>query len=456
MIGIALLGIFVLLILFRIPIGWALAASSLMVLTIFTDASLTVGAQRLASGITPFPLLAIPLFIMAGSLMNSGGISTRLIDVAELAVGKFRGGLAQANVLTSLMFGGLSGSAVADVSSLGKILIPAMEKRDYRAAYSAVVTAAASVVGPILPPSITLIVYGVVSGTSISDLFMGGVIPAILYTGAMMLAVHFTVNRTGFVPAKARAGKVALPTARKFRSEQRAVASVVDSNDNAALKKPAGRIIVAALPALGMPVLILVGIRGGYFTPTEAAAMAVFYAALAGVFLYRELNLRRIFDALKDSTGTVGIIMIVLAAAQLYSWALSIGNVPQTVTSALGVFSEHPVVFLIVLNLLLIVVGMFIEANAAIIIITPLVLPIALQAGVDPVQLGLIIVVNMGIGLITPPVGVCLMLASSIAKRPYIEVVKSSGPFLAAGVGVLLLVTYVPQISLFLPRVLGQ
>ncbi|MGO3884917.1 MAG: TRAP transporter large permease [Mycetocola sp.] len=437
--GIPLLSSFFAGMLVRIPIGFALAAASFFTLWLMTDVPLTVGAQRIVAGITPFSLLAIPLFILAGGLMNAGGITKRLLNLADAIVGGMRGGLAQTNVLSSLFFGGISGSAVADVSSFGRILIPAMKARNYNAAFSAAVSAAAPVVSPLMPPSIAMIVYGVVSGTSIGQLFFAGIIPAFIYIAMLMVAVHLVVRKQGFTDA----------------------ALVLANGDFSKIGKtaPADRpkfwpSLVGAIPAILMPVIILVGIRFGVFTPTEAAAVAVVYSLLVGVFVYRELKVKELVRSMIDSAIIVGLIMLVLAAAQLYSWALTQGRVPETIANGLFTITDNPIVLLLMMNLLLLVIGMFLEANAAVIILTPILLPLGVSMGVDPVHLGVIIVGNLGVGLITPPVGITLMLASEIAKVNLIASIRAVAPFLVTALAFILLITYVPQLSLWLPGLL--
>ncbi|SDL20186.1 TRAP transporter large permease [Tessaracoccus oleiagri] len=416
----------------RIPIGFALAAASIVGLLLFTEVPLNIAPQRIVAGITPFPLLAIPLFILAGALMTYGGISRRLLDLAESIVGRIRGGLAQTNVLASLFFGGLSGSAVADVSSLGRILIPAMRERNYSAAYSAVVTAVTAIITPILPPSITLILYGVVTGTSIGQLFFAGVVPAFVFVAILMLTVHLTVNKLGFLSGHVGETKA-------------------EGAGHAPKFFPS---LLAAFPALLLPVLILVGIRGGFFTPTEAAAMAVVYSLVVGFFIYRELNLKTLIEALKSTVQLVGLIMLVMSAAQLYSWALTSERIPQAIAQGMLDLTSNPVLLLLLINVLLLFVGMFIEANAALIILVPILLPIALDLGVDPVHLGIIIVVNLGIGLVTPPVGLTLLLAAEIAELNVMQTLRALLPFMIAVLAFLMLITYVPAISLWLPTVL--
>lgn len=436
--GPLLLGNFVGAMLLRVPIGFALALASLVTIFIVTDTPLAIGAQRIVAGITPFALLAIPLFILAGGIMNAGGITRRLLELADAIVGGMRGGLAQTNVLSSLFFGGISGSAVADISSLGRILIPAMKARDYKAAYTAVVTAAAPVVSPIMPPSITMIVYGVVSGTSIGQLFFAGVVPALLYIAMLMVTVHLTVRKQGFTDdLVARTGDI------------RTIG--ITPKDDRPKVLPA---LWRALPALLLPLLILGGIRFGWFTPTEAAAVAVIYALVVGLVIYREITVRKLVTALAESSVMIGLIMLVLAAAQLYSWALTSGRVPQQAADAIFGITDNVILLLLLVNLLLLIIGMFIEANAALIIITPILLPVMTALGVDPVHLGVIIVVNLGIGLITPPVGIALMLSAEISKVSFLAAVRASGPFLLTGLLFLLLVTYVPQISLWLPQLM--
>lgn len=431
--GGTLLGGFIGGVIARIPIGYALALASIIGLLLFTDVPLNIAPQRIVAGITPFPILAIPLFVLAGALMTYGGISRRLLDLAESIVGRVRGGLAQTNVLASLFFGGLSGSAVADVSSLGRILIPAMKERNYTAAYSAVVTAVTAIITPILPPSITLILYGVVTGTSIGELFFAGIIPAFVFVAVLMATVHLTVNRIGFVqPAVGQEDPVLA---------ERKV-------------PPFWRSLFSSLPALMLPILILVGIRGGYFTPTEAAAMAVVYSLVCGFLLYRELNLERLIESLKSTVQLVGLIMLVMSAAQLYSWALTSERIPQALAQGMLDLTSNTVLLLLLINLLLLFVGMFIEANAALIILVPILLPIALDLGVDPVHLGIIIVVNLGIGLVTPPVGLTLLLSAEIAGMNVLQTLKTLLPFMIAIIAFLMLITYVPAISLWLPQLL--
>lgn len=436
--GPSLLGLFLGGITLRIPIGFALAGASMLALWWLTDFNLAVGAQRIVAGITPFGLLAIPLFVLAGGLMAAGGITKRLLSFSDAVVGGFRGGLAQTAILSSLFFGGVSGSAVADVSSLGRIIIPLMKQRQYKAAYAAAVNAASPVIAPIMPPSITMIVYGVISGTSIGDLFMAGLIPAILFTFLMMVTVHFTVQKQGFT-AEAMAAAIDKKQIGKTPKEQR---------------PKFWPELLRSSPALMLPILILVGIRGGFFTPTEAAAIAVVYALLVGVFVYREITWKNFVNGLASSGVIVGLIMLVLAAAQLYSWALTTGRVPESIANSLFSLSDNKIVILLLINILLLFAGMFIEANAALIVLTPILYPIAVGLGVDPVHLGIIIVANMGIGLITPPVGIVLMLASEIAGVSMLKGVKAIIPFLLVGLGFMALITYVPAISLWLPSIL--
>ena len=432
-----LLGLFLGAIVMRIPIGFALAGASMIVLAVLTDYPLQVGAQRIVAGITPFGLLAIPLFILAGGLMSAGGLTRRMLNFAESLVGGMRGGLAQSTLLASLIFGGISGSSVANLSSLGRILVPAMISKGYTREYTAAINATAPVNDPIMPPSITMIVFGVVTGTSIGHLFFAGIVPAFIFIGLMMLVVHFTVLKVGFtdeVKAKAKNPADIGKTPKEERPQP--------------LKA-----FIEAIPALIMPLIILVGIRGGIFTPTEAAAVAGVYSLVVGL-IFRELKWKTLLYGMIDSAVTVGLIMLVLAAAQIYSWALTAGRVPQMLADSLFSFSDNPLVILLMMNVLLLIAGMFLEANAALIIIAPILLPIALAIGMDPVHLGVVIVVNMSIGLVTPPVGIVLMLAAELAKVSMVKAIKAILPFLAVMLVYLMLITYVPAISLWLPSVL--
>lgn len=434
--GQSLLGYFFLTFLLRTPIGFALGAASLLSLYWLTTTPLDIGAQRIVAGISPFPLLAIPLFVLTGGLMNEGGITRRLLSLADALVGRLRGGLAHTNLLASLMFGGLSGSAVADVSSLGRVLIPAMKERGYRPGFAASATATSALLSPILPPSITLILYGVVTGSSIGQLFFAGIVPAALFTVTLMAFVYFSVKRIGFTPEAVAQAKTDGDVGKTPRDQI----------------PPLGSAFIKAVPALMLPVLILVGIRGGFFTPTEAAAMSVVYALLVGFFVYRDLNWKRLRTALVESTHLIGLIMLVLSMAQLYSWALTSGRVPETVTNAIMGLTDNTFVLLLLINILLLVIGMFIEANAALIIIVPILFPICMAAGIDPLHLGILVVVNLGIGLITPPVGLTLLLSAEIAGMSNTQAIRSMLPWFAITLVFLVLLTYIPALSTWLPH----
>lgn len=431
--GTTLIGAFVAKMLLRVPIGFALAAASLLALWLLTDVPLAIGPQRILAGITPFALLAIPLFITAGAVMNAGGITRRLLDLADAIVGRLRGGLAQTNVLSSLFFGGVSGSAVADISSLGKILVPAMKLRNYRAAFAAAVTAIAPVVIPIMPPSIAMILYGVVSGTSIGELFFAGIVPGFIYIAFIMVTVHLVVRKRGFNDGVA---------------ERRI--DVGEFTEQPSFW-PA---LVRAIPALVLPLVILLGIRFGLFTPTEAAAVAVVYSLIVGFFIYRELTIRKFIHAVVDSSILLGLIMMVLAAAQLFSWALATAHIPEMITRSVVSVSENPFILLLLIIILMVVVGMFIDTNAALMIMTPILMPIALSIDMDPVHLGVVMVAGLGIGLVTPPVGIATMLSAEIAEAKLIAAFRATMPFLLAAVLFLLLIAFVPQISLWLPNLL--
>jgi tripartite ATP-independent transporter DctM subunit len=413
-VGYVLIGGFVLLIVIGLPIAIAIALASLLGLGLFTDVPLALASQRMIAGLRSFPLLAIPLFVLAGSIMNAGGITRRLIDFAYALVGPMKGGLSAVNIVTNMIFGGISGSAVADAGSVGRVLIPQMMKRGYSAGYAASVTATASTVALVIPPSITLIIYGVTAEVSIGDLFFHG-----LYIGIGFAIVYVL---TGWIIAKKR----------DYPSEERL-------NGREIL-----RALGKALPSLSIPVVVLGGIRLGAFTATEGAAVAVLIALLLSGLLYRELNVDKFRQIFRETLMLVAAIMLIIAMAQIYSWALIAGGIPQSISSTMLSLTTNPFVILLLVNLLLLAVGAVMEGNAAIIIFTPILLPIVTAAGIDPVHFGLIVVINLAIGLITPPVGICLLITTKIAGISMERSFRDLVPWLATAIALLFLVSYVP------------
>ena len=338
--------------------------------------------------------------------------------------GHLRGGLGHVNVLASMIFGGISGSSVADTSAIGAILIPAMREQGYDAEFSAGITAASSTIGILIPPSIPMVIYGITVGASIGALFLAGAIPGILVGLFQMCLVAFIAGRRGY------------PCGQRF-SLRRLLRSLVDN-----------------VVALMMPVIILGGIVGGIVTPTEAAATAVLYALVVGFFVYRELNVRDLPRILLETGLHTGVVLMIVAAASSFSWVLSVEQVPQTAATFLASLGVSKMVLLLLINILLLVVGCFLDVTPAIIVLAPILYPVALRLGVDPVQFGAIMVVNLGIGPCTPPVGNCLYVTSLVSGVPIMRLSRAALPFLAANVVTLLLVTYVPWISTALPRLL--
>lgn len=422
---ILLLGILiVLLIAIGVPLGFAIVAASFVVIWFDGSINPIIVAQRFHSGMNSFTLLAIPFFLLAGALMSRGGITHRLIDFANALVGRFTGGLAISNVTASIFFSGISGSAVADTSMLGRIFIPAMIRDGYSRSFSVATTAASSVVAPIIPPSIVLIVYGVVSQQSIIRLFVAGLVPGILLS-LIILAIVFVIARRRNYPVQPTASMSALFLA--FRR---------------------------AIPALAMPIMILLGIVGGVFTVTETSAIAVFYSLLVGIFVYRELTFAGFMAALRETVHLTAIIMIIVGAAQLFAWQLAYADAPRAAVALITTIADNPILFLLLLNILLLFVGTFLEANAAIVMLVPILHPAGVALGVDPIHLGIVVVVNLCLGLITPPIGLCLAVACKIGGIALEKSVKDIIPFVVFGIGFLLMLSLFPAITLWLPNLL--
>ena len=409
-------GLLLLILVIGAPVGVAVGLASFASLAA-EGVPPEVGAQRFVAGMRSFPLLAIPLFVLAGSLMNAGGVTQRLIDFAYAIVGRIRGGLSAVNVLTNITFGGMSGSAVADASSVGRLLIPQMLRRGYAPGDAASVTATASIVALVLPPSITMIIYGVAAEVSISALFFHG-----LYIGLGFGLVYLV---TGWLVAR----KKGYPAERGVGARE--------------LVRTAAK----ALPALLIPVVVLGGIRLGVFTATEGGAVAVLIAVILGVVVYRELSWQRVVKAMRETTMLVAAIMLIIAMAQAYSWALVTGGTPQIVADAVLGLTDNVLLILFVANVILLLIGTVVEGNAAIIIFTPILLPIVTAAGVDPVHFGLIVVIHLAIGLITPPVGINLLITSRIAGISAERALRDMLPWLGVSVALLFLVTYVPVLT---------
>jgi C4-dicarboxylate transporter DctM subunit len=405
-----------------IPIAFVLGLTSFVALLYSGNIPLLLMPKEMFSGTDSFPLLAVPFFILAGNLMNAGGITRRLVHFCNLLLGYVRGGLALVNVVASMFFAGITGAAVADTSALGSILIPAMTEEKYDRDFSAAVTAASSTVGPIIPPSIPMVILGTVGELSIGALFLAGVIPGVM-VGLSLLVVTYIISRRRNYP------KGRIKSIRAFFFGLR-----------------------DAILALLMPGIILGGILGGIFTPTEAAVVAVVYALLVSFLVYREIRWRDLPKIFIDSIVTTSIIMLVIANSAIFGWLLANHQAPQAAAQIFLSISNNKWVILLLINLFLLFVGTFMETTASLIILTPVLLPLAVKVGVDPIHFGVVMVLNLVIGLITPPLGVCLFIACSIAKITLEQIVKAILPFLIATIAVLFIVTYIPELSLWIPR----
>jgi tripartite ATP-independent transporter DctM subunit len=409
-----------------IPIAFALGLGSWMSMIVWGKVPLYLIPQRMFTGVDSFVLMAIPFFMVAGELMGSTGILDRLLKFADALVGHIRGGLAHVNIVASMIFAGISGSAVADASALGAALVPAMREK-YDVDFGAGVVASAATIGPIIPPSIPMIIYATAtSGISIAGLFLAGVIPGIMMGLGMMAIAYFIARKRGY---PIRGGRLTLQ-------------DLVHR-------------LIRVIPALLMPIIVLGGILGGIFTPTEAGAIAVVYAVGVGLTVTRELKLRDIPPALLRAGITTSVVFILIATANGVSWLLTTQQVPQLVSAYLKSISTSPEVFLLVVNLFLFVVGCLMETTAALIMLVPILAPIATSYGVDPLHFGFIVVMNLVIGLLTPPVGVCLFVACGIAEISLERIVKAVWPFLVWQIIVLFLVTYISPLALWVPRLFG-
>ncbi|MBN2242525.1 MAG: TRAP transporter large permease [Acidobacteria bacterium] len=419
---------FVLLLAIDVPIAVCIAVATLltMLCTIAPGPAVTTVAQQMAAGINSFSLLAIPFFILSGLLMGQGGIARRLIEFAKALVGMFPGGLAYVNVLACMFFGAISGSSVAATSAIGGFMLPVMEKEGYDRNFNAALTVTASTTGLLIPPSNILIVYSLASGgVSIAALFIAGYLPGILVgLGLMAVAAIYSI-------------------AKKYPVGER-VAFIE------ALKK-----ILHALPSLLLVVIVIGGIIAGIFTATEASAVAVVYALFLSVVLYREIKIRQLPGILLKSVEITAIVMLLIGASKAMSWILSYENIPQGISQHLIGLTDSRMMILLIINLILLAVGTFMDMTPAVLIFTPIFLPIATQLGIDPIHFGMIMVLNLCIGLCTPPVGSVLFVGCGIANTTISKLIKPLLPFYLAMIAALMLVTFIPGISMFLPELFG-
>jgi tripartite ATP-independent transporter DctM subunit len=419
-----LIGSLFLLLLFRVPIAFALGISASLTM-MYLGLPLMNVAHNLVKGVNSFSLLAIPFFILAGEIMGQGGISKRLIMFSNIIVGRMRGGLAMVNVLSSMFFGGISGSSVADTSSIGSIMIPMMEEQGYDKDYAVNVTITSSTQGIIIPPSHNMIIYSMAAGgLSIGKLFLGGMIPGILL-GITLMVLSYVIAVMRKYP---KGDKVGLKQALKVTRD--------------------------SILGLFTAVIIVGGVLSGHFTATESAAIATVYAFVITFFVYRDIPLKQMIDILKKSVHTLAIVLSVISSSAIFAWLMAYLKVPELITTSLLGISDNKYVLLIIVNVVLLLLGMIMDMAPLIMIATPILLPVTTSIGMDPIQFGVVMLLNLGIGLITPPVGATLFVGCSIGKISIEKIAKSLIPFYIVFAAYVLLITFIPQITLFLPNLL--
>lgn len=427
MLVLLIFSILVLLILVGFPIAVAMGLTAVgFFLGLGEPRMIGAMAQRMYSAVSSFPLLAIPFFILAGNLMNTGGMTDRIFGFAKTVVGHVRGGLAHVSVLASMLFAGVSGAALAEAMGLGVIEIKAMKDGGFDKTFAGAVVASSSTIGPVIPPSIPMVIYGALAEVSVGKLFLGGVIPGVMMGIGIMIVIYI------------------LSVKRGYRAEQRAtLAQVIRSG-------------IDGFMGLLAPAIIMGGILGGVFTPTEAAVAAVLYALIVGCLVYRELDLKRLYAILWDTVDQTVRVMFIIAAAGMFGWLLIYIRAPQAIVEGLTALTSSPVVILLILNVILLVLGCFMEGIAIMLLTVPIFMPVLAKFGIDPVHFGVVMTLNLMIGLLTPPVGMVLYAVSTIAQVTVVRLAWELVPFMAILVVVLILITYVPELVTWLPTlVLG-
>lgn len=380
---------------------------------------------RVHYALDSYPLLAIPIFIFAGNLMNSTGITKRIFTFADIAVGRIPGGMAQVNIFAGLLFAGMSGSALASIGGLGPVTVKSMEEKGFKRSFAAAVTVSSATVGPIFPPSIPLIIYGSVASVSIVKLLLAGIIPALLMVVLLMLTVGLISHRKKY------------PRAEKWPTLKHLIRS-----------------FIPAAPACAAPVLLVAGLLSGFFTPTEAASVMVAYIVLINLFVYRKMSLTHLIDAAYQTIRTSVSILIIISIASLFGWILAVEQIPQAFASNILSLTTNPDYLLIIINIMLLIVGMFLDSTTATLLIVPIIAPPLVAAGIDPVHLGVVTILNLMVGLITPPLGLSLFLVSNVAKVSVNQVLRAIIPFLLPLLATLILITFFPSLSLLLPDIL--
>lgn len=416
--------LFVLFLVIGVPIAFSMGISGVIYLLIM-GVPLTAVPQEILGGVNSFTLLAIPLFIFAGELMETGGISRRILGLAHNMVGHIRGGLGHVVVLATLMLSGISGSSTADTAAIGTAMIPTMERKGYSRAKAAAIVAACGGMDILIPPCITMIILGGIANISVEALFFGGLLPALVMAAAIMVVVYFDAKKNN-IPKDPWAGF-----------------------------KTIGKSFKSSIWALMVPIIILGGIRLGLFTATEGAVVVVVYSLIIALFVYKEVKLKDIFGIMLRSTKTTGAIMFIVGSASLFAWVTASEQIPNKLLTFMNDFSASPIVFLLIVNIVFLILGAVLEGSPAVIILTPIFMPVAVQYGIDPVHFGIIIVSNIGVGFLLPPIGLCLLVASSVGKVSVAQIVKPIMPYFFALIAALMLITYIPDLALTLPKLIG-
>jgi len=419
-----LLVVLIILLAMGVPVAFSLLGSAMATFLVL-DIPMVVAFQRMASGVSVFSLMAIPFFIFAGDLMYRSGIAERLVQIAEGTLGRPRGGLGLVNVGASSLFGAVSGSAIASASAMGSTLMPMMKQRGYDGDYAVNVTVTAAIVGLLIPPSHNMIIYSAASGigVSIGDLFLAGIVPGVLTAGLLMLVAWRVAVKRGYAPGK-------FPGWRAL-----------------------AKAVLFAVPGLLTAIIIMGGILSGIFTATESSSIAVIYTMLIGLFAYRTLGLKSLFKAARESVKVTAMVMLIIGSATAFGFALAILEAPTQLASLITAVTDNPIAVLLIVNVILLLLGTFMDMSPLIVIMTPILLPVVMAVGVDPVHFGIIMMINLGIGLVTPPVGSVLFVGAAVGKIPVEDAVKTIWPFYSALIFALLLITFIPQISLTLPAI---
>jgi C4-dicarboxylate transporter DctM subunit len=410
------------LIIIGVPIAIALGLSSMITMMIHSHVPVMVLVQKAYSGLDSFTLMAIPFFILAGNVMSQGGVSTRLVALASIFFGRYTGGLAQVSTAACTFFGAISGSAPATTAAIGSVMVPPMKAKGYSTEFAAACVAASGVIGLLIPPSINMVLYGVITGASIGKMFLGGIIPGLIMSAALMIVNYFVAKKHGFKGEEPPTGAEARKAIRE------------------------------SFFAMLMPVIILGGIYAGIFTPTEAAVVAAFYGLIVGVFIYKELNWAKLVQVIMTTAKSSAIIMILVSLAHCFSYLLASEQIPQTIARLMLSISENPNILLIMICISLLIVGTFLDNAVAVVLMTPILFPIIESAGIDPVFFGVLLVLTLAIGQITPPVGLCLFVACNIANITIEKLSMSCLPYLGIMIIVMLIILFFPELTLFIPN----